>query len=189
MFGSMFIALTNAYVHDVIRGYEELTDHQKQKLILFVWLVPFFGAIYALISPHNPHKLITFSKEEEIGDYRLLYFAESYAETVHIECEFVAAGIPCFIQGRYLGDILPGPQVPWYNERRIFVPNMYLEQALQIVAGTRIEQGFSTRRNSWKENVRSIFEIILFGWYISSDRSPESDNKSLNADASDAGAG
>ena len=92
MFGFLFIVLTNAYVTDVILDYEGITDGHKQKLILFVWLVPFFGAIYALISPHNPNKLVTFNGKEEIGDYRLLYFAESYAEIAHIECEFVAVG-------------------------------------------------------------------------------------------------
>ncbi len=153
MFGLIFVALTNAYVHDVIRDYEGLADHQRQKLIMFVWLVPFLGVIYALISPHNPRNLVTLSSEVEIGDYRFLHFAESYSEIAHIESEFVAAGIPCFIQGRYLGDLLPGPQVSWYNERKIFVPSTYLEQASQIVEGTRIEQGFNSSRNTWKENV------------------------------------
>lgn len=139
--------------------------------------MPFCGLIYALISPHNPNKLVTFSSDEEIGDYRLLHFAESFAEISHIECEFVAAGIPCFIQNRYLGDLLPGPQVPWYNEKRIFVPRKYLEEALQIVKETRFEQGFSANTNSWKQNVRLILETVVFGWFVLGDRSPESDNK------------
>jgi hypothetical protein len=100
----------------------------------------------------------------------------------------MAAGIPYFIQNRYLGNLLPGPQISWYNDRRIFVPDELWDKASEVVDATRIDQGFSTCKASWKEIARLILETLIFGWFVPGDRSPESD-KALNADASEAGAG
>ena len=179
----------NAYVHDAVLDYENLTERQKRNLVLLVWLVPLWGAIHALLSPHNPNRVVDFGSSKEIGDFRLLYFPDSHAETSHIESELIAAGIPYFIQNRYLGDLLPGPQLPWYNERRIFVPGELLEEAFEVVQTTRIEQGFSTATKSWRQLPRLILETVIFGWFVPGDRHPRSDNKSLNTDAGNAGAG
>ena len=54
----VFHSFANAYVQDVVLGYETLSKHQKRNLILIVWLVPFLGVVYALLSPHNPSRLV-----------------------------------------------------------------------------------------------------------------------------------
>ena len=162
---------------------------QKRNLILLVWFVPLLGSVIALISPLNPRKMVDFGSEGSLLDFRLIHFPDSYSETAHLEGAFVAAGIPTFVQNRYIGDLLPGPQLPWYNDRRSFIPAEYIEEAEQIVRAVRLDHGFEESSVSWQQTVRLVAETLIFGWFVPGDRNRPPDNKSFNTDTSDAGAG
>jgi hypothetical protein len=72
--------------------------------------------------------------------------------------------IPYFIVGKYFGSIVPGAQIPAYNERTIQVPEEFAERAIAAIEefrniDVRREQSFTLT-----SKLRMLAEAILFGW-------------------------
>ena len=74
--------------------------------------------------------------------------------------------IPYYIFGQYLGAILPGIQIPAYNERKLMVPEAYAEKAIEIVAEFRRHDGRTEQTYTLTSKIRMIAEAIFFGWFI-----------------------
>ncbi|WP_020558858.1 hypothetical protein [Thiofilum flexile] len=87
-------------------------------------------------------------------------------EQILLVAELGAADIPYFINSQYLGGILPGMQIPGYNERSISVPPSYYEEAIEVINKFRehyVPQSEGLRSTS---KFRILLEAVLFGWAI-----------------------
>ena len=72
--------------------------------------------------------------------------------------------IPYFIVGEHFGSIVPGVQIPAYNERTIQVPEEYAERAIAAIEEFR---NIDVRRDqsfTLTSKLRMLAEAILFGW-------------------------
>ena len=86
-------------------------------------------------------------------------------------CTLEAHRIPAFVQGAGFGSLKPGPQIDFYNARRIMVSSSLISEARQALeVFTRQSEPATFRRPSFLNVVRSIFEVILFGWFVPGNR-------------------
>ena len=91
--------------------------------------------------------------------------------------------IPYFIFGQYLGSLLPGIQIPSYNERRIMVPEPYAEKAIEVIEEFRSKDVRMEQTYTWGSKIRMVAEAILFGWFIAGG-SKKPSKKSLRSTSS-----
>jgi len=86
-------------------------------------------------------------------------------------CTLEAHRIPAFVQGAGFGSLKPGPQIDFYNARRIMVSSSLVGEARQALeVFTRQSEPPTFCRPSFLNVVRSIFEVILFGWFVPGNR-------------------
>jgi len=84
-----------------------------------------------------------------------------------------ANGIPAFVQNGGFGGLLPGPQIDFYNARRIMVPSTAETEARTTLAVLTQpdEQAVSTPRTSLRDKLRMFLEFFFLGWFVPGRRS------------------
>lgn len=98
-------------------------------------------------------------------------FPQSESELSVMLCTLEAHGIRTFVLGGGFGSLFPGPQIPWYNARRIMVSQSDAPAAREALAvfsrpgvpGTFHWPGLLTV-------LRMIFEAGVFGWFVPGNR-------------------
>jgi len=86
-------------------------------------------------------------------------------------CTLEAHRIPAFVQGAGFGSLKPGPQIDFYNARRIMVSNSLAAEARQALeVFTRQDEPATFHRPSILNVVRAIFELVCFGWFVPGNR-------------------
>lgn len=86
-------------------------------------------------------------------------------------CLLEALGIPTFVQGAGFGSLYPGPQIDFYNARRIMVPDPFVTEARQALeVFTRQPEPAGFQRPSISHVLRSIVELVLCGWFVPGNR-------------------
>jgi hypothetical protein len=86
-------------------------------------------------------------------------------------CALEARGIPTFVQGAGFGSLYPGPQIAFYNARRIMVPSSFAPEARQALeVFTRQDEPPTFRRPSVLNMIRAVVELVLFGWFVPGNR-------------------
>jgi hypothetical protein len=82
-------------------------------------------------------------------------------------CTLEAHGIKAFVQGGGFGSLFPGPQIPWYNARRIMVSSADAPKAQEALSV--FMQPAEAVPYKWPgilHVLRIIFEAGLFGWFV-----------------------
>jgi hypothetical protein len=99
---------------------------------------------------------------------------QSESELSVMLCTLEAHGIPTFVQGSGFGSLYPGPQIAFYNARRIMVPSEYALEAKKalIIFAEPVEQ-HAPHQPTILHTLRIILEFLVFGWYIPSNRQPK----------------
>jgi hypothetical protein len=87
-------------------------------------------------------------------------------ELQFIQLELEAADIPHFVVGQYFGGLYPGMQMPWYNERSVQVPDICLDDALEVVQHVRSYYSPTFENLALKSKFRILLEMLLFGWMM-----------------------
>ncbi len=98
-------------------------------------------------------------------------------------CTLEAHGIKPFVQGAGFGSLFPGPQIPFYNARRIMVPSEDAGKARQALSiFTRPVPPGTYRWPSLLHVLRMVVELLLFNWCVlpASRRRTEVPDKSLS---------
>jgi hypothetical protein len=86
-------------------------------------------------------------------------------------CTLEAHRIPAFVQGAGFGALYPGPQIDFYNARRIMVPHSFAieaRKALEVFTHQAVPATF--RRPSIFNVLRTLLELVLFGWFVPGNR-------------------
>jgi hypothetical protein len=87
-------------------------------------------------------------------------------EQVFIVVALERARIPYFVVGQYIGGILPGMQIPWYNERSIRGPAAAVESATEVVAEVRSYYVAPSDDLGVKSKIRMLLEGVVCGWVM-----------------------
>ncbi|MCK9489478.1 MAG: hypothetical protein M0Q42_08805 [Xanthomonadales bacterium] len=86
-------------------------------------------------------------------------------------CALESHRIPVFVQGAGFGSLYPGPQVAFYNARRIMVPRACVDQARQVL---EVFNSQDEPAPSWRPGLvgvlRLVLEFIAFGWFVPGNR-------------------
>ena len=87
-------------------------------------------------------------------------------ELSFIVCILNREEIPYLIIGQHFGAIVPGIQIPAYNERTVQVPQIFAKRAIEAIKefrelDVRNELTFTTT-----SKLRMLIEAILFGWFL-----------------------
>jgi hypothetical protein len=86
-------------------------------------------------------------------------------------CTLQARRIPTFVHGAGFGSLYPGPQIAFYNARRIMVPESFATEAMQALeVFTRQDEPVTFRRPGILNVLRAIFELAFFGWFVPGNR-------------------
>jgi len=92
---------------------------------------------------------------------------QSESELSVMLCTLEANGIKAFVQGGGFGSLFPGPQIPWYNARRIMVSSIDVPEAQKALSV--FTQPAAPAPYKWPgvlHVLRIIFEAGLFGWFV-----------------------
>lgn len=83
-------------------------------------------------------------------------------------CLLEANDIPAYVHNNGFGGLKPGPQINMLNTRRVLVPAMYVEDALDTlsVLEKTAEEEQSAMRPQSVDKLRTVLEFLLFGWFI-----------------------
>lgn len=101
-------------------------------------------------------------------------------------CSLEAQGIPAFVQGAGFGSLYPGPQIAFYNARRIMVPEPFAAEARQALeAFTRQGEPDLFRRPSIFNISRAIVEFLFLGWCVPGSRRRSAAAQHVPAGAAD----
>jgi hypothetical protein len=87
-------------------------------------------------------------------------------ELAFLICVLNREEIPYFIVGQHFGALMPGIQVPAYNERTIQVPEAYAERAIAAIEEFRREDVRMEQTFTISSKIRMVAEAILFGWFL-----------------------
>ena len=101
----------------------------------------------------------------------VIAYPQSESELSVMLCTLEAHRIPTFVQGAGFGSLYPGPQIAFYNARRIMVPSPFAaeaQEALDIFA--RQAEPVTFGRPSILNVLRAILELVLFGWFVPGNR-------------------
>ena len=86
-------------------------------------------------------------------------------------CALEARGIPTFVQGSGFGSLYPGPQIDFYNARRVMVPDLFAAEAQQALeVFTQKQELHAFRRPSVLHMLRALLELVLAGWFVPGNR-------------------
>jgi len=83
-------------------------------------------------------------------------------------CLLEANNIPAYVHNNGLGGLKPGPQINMLNNRRVMVPAIYVEDALDTLSVLQktAEEQVSAMRPQVMDRLRMVLEFLLFGWWI-----------------------
>ncbi len=96
----------------------------------------------------------------------------SESELAVMLCTLEVHGIPAFVQGGHFGALYPGPQIAFYNARRVMVPCAYAAEAREALAiFTQPLEPAISRQPSILDKLRIILECVFFGWFVPGNRS------------------
>jgi hypothetical protein len=91
----------------------------------------------------------------------------SEAELAIVLCLLEAHGIPAFVQGGHFGALYPGPQIAFYNARRVLVPDSCAADAREALAELAAHaEHAQTSTLSALDKVRIVLETFLAGWFV-----------------------
>lgn len=94
---------------------------------------------------------------------------ETESDVALAVCALQAHNIPFLVHGGAFGSLLPGPQIPGYNARRIMVPTPFVDEALQAlaeVAPPRAVDAAAQPRGNGPTTLRMLLEALLFVWFV-----------------------
>jgi hypothetical protein len=95
----------------------------------------------------------------------------SESELAVMLCSLEARGIPTFVQGSGFGSLYPGPQIAFYNARRVMVPDSFAAEAQEALeVFTCQAEPHTFQRPSVLNMLRAILELVLFGWFVPGNR-------------------
>ena len=79
-------------------------------------------------------------------------------------------GISFYVQNENFGALKAGPQIPLFNARTIMIPKEQYLEAKEIINGFMSsayeEDRKDTYQYTFKEKLRMLLEIVLFGWVV-----------------------
>lgn len=82
-------------------------------------------------------------------------------------CTLEARGIPTFVQGAGFGSLYPGPQIAFYNARRIMVPDAFAHDAADALSVfTHQAEPVTVQPPGILNFLRITLEVVLFGWFV-----------------------
>jgi len=98
-------------------------------------------------------------------------------------CLLEANDIPSYVHNNGFGGLKPGPQINMLNNRRVMVPAIYVENALDTlsVLEKTAEEEKSAMRPQRVDKWRTVLEFLLFGWFVPGFRW----HRQVHADAED----
>ena len=101
----------------------------------------------------------------------LLAEPQSASELAVMLCELEAHGIPAFVDGGHFASLFPGPQIPFYNTRRVMVPSSRLDDALEALRiFSEIPAVGSSSLPPLRHRLRIVLETFFSGWFIPGSR-------------------
>ncbi len=83
-------------------------------------------------------------------------------------CLLEANDIPAYVHNNGFGGLKPGPQINMLNNRRVMVPAIYVEDALDTLSVLQktAEGQASVMRPQGLDPLRIALQFFLFGWWI-----------------------
>ena len=87
-------------------------------------------------------------------------------ELAFLVCILNREEIPYLIIGQHFGSLLPGIQIPAYNERTIQVPRVFAERAIDAIEEFRKMDVRNELSFTLTSKLRMLVEAILFGWFL-----------------------
>jgi hypothetical protein len=99
---------------------------------------------------------------------RLITICHPYdeVELALLVCALHGEGIPYFVAGRYFGSLMPGVQIPSYNERAIRVPEEFAGTAAELIAVLRWEDVRMEQTFTSVSKFRMVAEALFLGWFL-----------------------
>ena len=95
---------------------------------------------------------------------------ETESEIALAVCVLQAHGIPFLVHGGAFGALLPGPQIPAYNARRIMVPAAFADEAMQVLGelapARAVVSPAPSSNGSAPTMLRMLLETFLLGWFV-----------------------
>jgi len=88
---------------------------------------------------------------------------QTESELAVMLCVLEAEGIPAFVHNGGFGSLHPGPQIALYNARRVMVP---IACQADAAAALLVLEPPMRDRITWRDKLRIVVEVILFGWFI-----------------------
>ncbi len=88
---------------------------------------------------------------------------QTESELAVVLCVLEAEGIPAFAHNGGFGSLHPGSQIALYNARRVMVP---IACQADAAAALLVLEPPMRDRIAWRDRLRIVVEVILFGWFI-----------------------